>query len=205
MQAKVIQVETKSTILPLSPLFVLVLIAIIGWSLSGFTSITFKAEVVTAEGIAGLLGALFVISAFIERFLEVFVVSWRGFGSEEIQHEIELSQIIINDPNSSEAERREAVAIKAANVEAKWRYVVRTRCWSFLAAVVLGAAVALLGIRALEPLVDLQDLAGLQLDLFRTFDVVLTAGLIGGGTDGLHKLVTTITTFLDETKKRAKG
>jgi hypothetical protein len=205
IQAKIVQAEVRPTYLPWSPLALITSIALVGWMLSGFTSVTFKAEAVTAQGVAGLLGALFVISAFIERFLEVFVFAWRGFGGEEINHEIEVSEGIINDPNATADERIEAEAARAANLETKWRYVMRTRSLSFLAAVLLGEAVALLGVRALEPLVELGALTGKQLELFRTFDIVLTAGLIGGGTDGLHKLTSTITTYLDVTKKNVKG
>ena len=204
-QARDVQTEPKPTMLPWSPLALLVPIAIMGWLFTEFTSVKFDSQAITAEGIAGLIGALFVISAFIERFLEVFVTAWRALGSEEINHEIELAQAIIDDPNATAAERQAAEETKAHNLEAKWRHTFRTRCWSFQAAVLLGAAVALLGVRALQPLVDLNGVTGWQLDLFRTFDVVLTAGLIGGGTDGLHKLFSAITTFLDETKKKTKG
>jgi hypothetical protein len=36
-------------------------------------------------------------------------------------------------------------------------------------------------------------------------DVVITAGLIGGGSDGIHKLVSVITDYLDATRDKVAG
>ena len=204
-RARSVSVEVISVSMPWFPLILLVIIAVMGWLLMDGASIAFDPEKLSVDRIALLLGALIVISAFIERFLEVFVNAWRGFGSEQINHEIELAQAIIDDENATEGDREAAEEAKAANLEAKWVYTLKTRHGSSLAAIFLGAIVALLGVHALEPLVDITKLSGTQLHLFKTFDVVLTAGLIGGGTDGLHKLMSTITTVLDETKKRTKG
>ena len=36
-------------------------------------------------------------------------------------------------------------------------------------------------------------------------DVVITAGLIGGGSDGIHKLVSVITDYLDAARGKVAG
>ena len=203
-QAVKVESEARPTMPLWSAPVLLALILIMGLWLAGGTSITFDPEALSVDGVGGLLGALIVVSAFIERFLEVFVNAWRGFGREQIDHEIELSQAIIDDENATEDDRRVAEEAKARNSEAKWRYTLKTRHGSSLAAILLGALVALLGVHAFEPLVTITDPEGVQTYLFKTFDVVLTAGLIGGGADGLHKLMSTITTALDQTKKPTK-
>ena len=41
--------------------------------------------------------------------------------------------------------------------------------------------------------------------MFRLIDVVLTTGLLAGGSDGLHKIVQTITDFMEATSRRIKA
>jgi hypothetical protein len=68
--------------------------------------------------------------------------------------------------------------------------------------------VAALGVRVLQLFVDpavFDALSGLQRRLFCTVDVLLTGALLGGGADGLHKLVRVFTTFMDSTAELAKG
>ncbi len=67
--------------------------------------------------------------------------------------------------------------------------------------VALGLALAVLGVRVLEPLVEADVLLlaqPWQAKGFRLYDVLLTGGLIGGGADGIHKLVSVFTTKFDQ-------
>ncbi len=72
---------------------------------------------------------------------------------------------------------------------------------TLLGGVALGLALAVLGVRVLEHLVEsdvLRMAVPWQAKGFRSFDVLLTGGLIGGGADGIHKLVSVFTTKFDQ-------
>ena len=73
-------------------------------------------------------------------------------------------------------------------------YKTQTQRIAFVASVTAGLIVALAGIRAISPLVDV-DLVfrgvgnEIPLILFHGVDVLLTAGLLGGGASGIHKVL----------------
>lgn len=77
----------------------------------------------------------------------------------------------------------------------------------FIATMVLGVAVSALGVRGLYPLVDLdqwKDVPRFQRSLFHAVDVFLTAGLLAGGSDGIHKLINVFTVWFETTSKNLK-
>jgi hypothetical protein len=70
--------------------------------------------------------------------------------------------------------------------------------WVPLVTFLLGILISLIGIRGLEPFFTVpKDGQG---NLFRFMDVGLTGILISGGTAGIHKILTSLTAFLDVTK-----
>ena len=163
---------------------------------------------VSADFIIGLLTPLFVISLFLERAQEVFIKTWRGMGREKI----------VLDKNLASRERDLAVANKdllgVQTASAKFDqaeknlsdYKSQTRRIAFLGGTSAGFFIALVGVRVLEPLTDIK-LAGandLQQGLFYGIDIILTAGLLGGGSEGVHKVLTVITDFLDQTRGKIK-
>jgi hypothetical protein len=64
------------------------------------------------------------------------------------------------------------------------------------------------GVRSLDTLlVPVQQGAlnsGIQGALFRCLDVLLTGGLIAGGSDGIHKITQLASTFFEETRNGIK-
>lgn len=79
-----------------------------------------------------------------------------------------------------------------------------TRRLAFLGSVVLGVLVAGLGVRALGLFVDPGEFADLregQRVAFHMMDVLLTAGVLAGGSDALHQFVTTFTDFMTKTRQ----
>lgn len=72
----------------------------------------------------------------------------------------------------------------------------QARSMRVAASSILGASLAILGIRALGIFVDpgeFQDLRGLQRHLFHAVDIVLTTGFIAGASNGFHQVIS----FLD--------
>lgn len=129
----------------------------------------------------GVLTLLFVIAVFLERALDVLLTLWRGPQSQVLQRE--LSHLKEDDAEN-------VTAIRAAE-KAISDYKTDTRGLAMKLGYVLGFIVALVGIRCLEPLVAadvLAGLSGLQQGAFRVVDVLITGGLLAGGSDGIHKI-----------------
>ncbi len=68
---------------------------------------------------------------------------------------------------------------------------------------VAGICISAIGIRGLEPFFTLSN--NPQGNLFRGVDIFLTGTIIAGGTAGIHKILTSLTAFLDVTKASAKA
>jgi len=125
------------------------------------------------------MAPLFAISAIIERAVEVVITAWRDGGALDVEH----------------APREKA------------RYKLRTQQLSFIVSLVLSLGASLVGVRALSALLaKLPDTVSLaQRNSVAVFDILITALLLAGGADGIHKVVSTITNFLDTTKERANA
>jgi hypothetical protein len=149
-----------------------------------------------------IMTPLVLVSLFIERALEVFVASWRGEETDKIEVAIDTTN----------AQKKAGVAEAEENLMARQldlaRYKAGTRRIAFVAGVLAGLIVSALGIRAIQLFVDpaaFGTLPDWQQRLFSVADVILTGGAIGGGADGLHKLVSVFTNFMDSSAKLAKA
>ena len=63
---------------------------------------------------------------------------------------------------------------------------------------------ALAGVRVLAEFYDITTLPELQKLVFQATDVVLTAGILAGGSKGINGMTTVIGNFFESTAKRAK-
>jgi hypothetical protein len=84
----------------------------------------------------------------------------------------------------------------------------RTRRIAFAAGTTIGVVIAALGVRVLELLADptvFAVLPELQRRLFHVVDVLFTGAILGGGADGVHKLVTLLAAFVDTTARQARA
>lgn len=145
---------------------------------------------------------LVLVSLFIERALEVFVTSWRGEEADKLDIAIETSKAQVKAGVPEAEENLMARQLHSA------KYKARTRRIAFVSGVVVGLIVSALGVRAIQLFVDpaaFTTLPAWQQRLFAVADVTLTGGAIGGGADGLHKLVSVFTNFMDSTAKLAKA
>ena len=71
---------------------------------------------------------------------------------------------------------------------------------------ILGVLISFAGPRILaQVMAGSESLQSWQAVVFHGVDILVTGGLIGGGSEGIHKLVTLITDFLDQTRARAKA
>ncbi len=149
-----------------------------------------------------IIMVLFVIALFLERAMDVFLTTWRAPQSEQLAVEIAaLKENLEQRPNDEElmGQKRE----KEAELN---QFKRTTRTIAMWTGFILGMIVALAGIRALFPLVDahgFQTIPAWQQTLFRLLDVLITGGLLAGGSDGIHKLAEVYRAFMESTKQKA--
>ncbi|HWR14056.1 MAG TPA: hypothetical protein VN577_04465 [Terriglobales bacterium] len=127
-------------------------------------------------------------------------------------------EVLISPLRSEETERRRlALAIqseRASDIESVLPYINPYVGWrsdtqkiAFSISLGLGLLVAIIGMRALQFLADpvvLNGLRGTQATLFRIVDVVLTGALLAGGADGLHKLASLFTSYVERATERVR-
>jgi hypothetical protein len=160
-----------------------------------------------AGDITKLLGRFFVLALFVERTLEVFITAWRG--KETVQRENELKaakeSVLLSPPDPSDPQ-----VIKD---KANWlaAYKCETQAIALRSALVLGILIAAVGVRSFNIFVEepalpqpAQWFSQLQLGTFHVLDVLVSGGIIGGGSDAIHKMMNVITEFLDATASKMK-
>jgi len=84
-------------------------------------------------------------------------------------------------------------------------FATRTQRIAVGAAFLVSLLISMMGVRAIEMLVDPQLVASIpaaQRNLFVRVDIVITALLLTGGAEGIHKVVSAFTTFMEATKSR---
>ena len=134
------------------------------------------------------LGILYIIALFVERSLEVLLKAWRQGGKMRIEAKVRAA-----DEDGRAAAETELRVYRAG-----------TQRRALLAGLTLGLMVSLAGVRLLGPIFDLAASSSLQQALFRFTDIILTAGLIAGGSAAIHELMALIDDLLRARRKRAR-
>lgn len=148
----------------------------------------------TTAQLTNILLPLMLISLFLERAVEVLVSAWRQGGRDRL--ELALETLMDSEEDTTEL-RHQLSAYRGG-----------TRCAALLTSMVAGVLLSALGLRSLELLVDADMLAAFpawQQTGLAAIDVVITGALLAGGADGIHKIISTFTTFLDESSRRLRG
>jgi hypothetical protein len=145
------------------------------------------------------LAPLLVVALLIERVIEVFFGVWREPGDRVVEQEAAVAEARAMGGVASVAEAaaaQTAVAIRKGE---------NTRI-AFLCGGTLGIIASLAGVRALVLLVDAQKSWGAvgPSRWWTLLDVLLTAGLLGGGADGFHHTTAALSAFLKATQKKAE-
>lgn len=159
-----------------------VLLAFVWGQTFGTPALTYQQSAL--QNLGNVLAPLMAIALFVERAVEVVISSWRNQGAMYLKSAVESAS--------------EAVS-KAAAEHALAAYRDATQTLAFITGLSFSAIAAMVGVRAIAPLVVVnRPMDG----VFYAFDVAITALLLAGGADGLHQIVTTFTEFLDSTKAK---
>lgn len=150
-----------------------------------------------ADEAGKLLGALLVIALFLERLLAVCNIIIFA------QKEREIEGALLQVGNSREQYNELIKAYTNLEGEKDRLRVI----WAFLMALVIAGA----GVRTLAPLIMLPVVSPAepfplwtdpQKSFFSFVDIVLTAGILAGGSDGIAKLISTLKLQLSTIRSR---
>lgn len=171
----------------------LAVLAGIGGGIVGFTD-------VSAEAVNNLLTPLLLIALFIERAVEVLITSWREPDRADIANYVKLAREGGDEAQIFKVEK-ELV-----------NYQGETARYAFLSAMALSLFIAVCGVRVIEPLTNVAEveqtwqasLFGFPVQAigFRVVDIFLTAGMLAGGANGIHKVLSLFLDFVDRSKDR---
>jgi hypothetical protein len=173
------------------------------------TYVTFKDFGITE--VSRLLTSLFLIALLAERALEVFVGTWRSPGASQLQLMVrnakETLARIEASPHPDEPALREARTRLEGAERDEERYRCTTKQVALWTGLALGLLLSAVGVRCLETLTASAPdaLSATQTAGFRLVDGLLTGGVIAGGSEGIHRVVTIFDNFMSTAAKRAKA
>lgn len=168
-----------------------------------------------------VFAGLLVVALLVERSLEVGIHTWCGQHADELDQAVQNAQIALDlakKTNTGDLANLES-KLQTAVVEQRkdWGGTRRIALWS---GAVLGLAVSAAGFRAIENLLTPESikivatgrcwLIGFctpgsgQISTFRVLDVIVTGGVIAGGSDGVHKIMQLYSEYMDSTADKVK-
>jgi len=143
------------------------------------------------------LAILIFISLAIQSSIEIFISNFREVTKLELQQAINSLE--------AKAEKNKNEEKELAEKQKKLReYRSQTKKITNFAGLFLGFTVGLSGVRVLQPFVQELDLIEWQSILFHTIDILLVAGLLSGGSSGIHRLTRIYNEFTDLAREKAK-
>lgn len=133
---------------------------------------------------------LFFITVIVERFIEVFNSIWRREGRLVLARAVEIAA---PGPEKNEAQKE---------LDA---YRARTQTLAMYTGYALGIIIGLAGVRILTIMFVSSSLTGAQEILFHAMDILLTAGLIGGGSKGINAVTDVFGKYLEATSQKVEA
>jgi hypothetical protein len=139
-----------------------------------------------------VLGTLAIL---IERALEILLTTWRSETARQKELEVEHARAELEQhasaagPYSRSLWARQFASLQPLEQDLE-SYRGQTRRYSMWIGLVLGCLLASLGVGLFRDMIsNLGQLHGLQKFLIVVVDIILTGGLIAGGSDLFHKLI----------------
>ncbi len=83
-------------------------------------------------------------------------------------------------------------------------YKAKTGIFTITISFITGLVIACVGVRILDPLFDINDLTSAQSIFFDGIDIVITAGLIAGGSKGINSMTSSIGAVFDTMKTQSR-
>jgi len=144
------------------------------------------------------LAMLFLCALLIERTVEVLLTIWRAEDANKKQTEVQR----LLDAGKGALDP----AVKSAQ-DALLKYRAETLRLALPLSFFLGLLIAGLGVRFMDQFIDemLSQPDPTQLWWFHVADIVLTASLLAGGADPIHKVLDAFRKFMEASANKASG
>ncbi len=140
--------------------------------------------------VAQVLAPLFLVAGFVERAVEVMLTGLRGNESDRLGVEVDHATAYFQvHPTPQAAQQLKALQHLLTAFKSDSREL------AFLLSTGLGIGAALCGIRGMAGLLATTP-AQTPSPAFTTLDILLTGIVIGGGADGIHKIVQPVLDFV---------
>lgn len=153
------------------------------------TGVPFKT--IQETDVLAIITSMFVVAVFMERSIEAILTPVRVPDRQKIERELEDCQ---RAAKTDEARTQDAIA-KQRELDT---YRLKTAQRAYWLSFSFGLIISLVGIRTLAGLVEPKELAALG-DLHRTMfsfvDIILTGGVIAGGSAAINKIASAISNF----------
>lgn len=173
-----------------------IILLIIIWN-NDIRSLSFKDDIENI--IPKLIGNLFLLSIFVERTIEVFLSSLRGFGADELDLEIdELNKSLKSDPTNAQ----NLGDLSKKNKE-RLHYRLRSQSYAQVMGVIIGVCVALIGVRILGNTIDTSLISnkGIHAKIFSFGDILFTGMVLAGGSEAFNKIMKVYNAFMNKSVK----
>jgi hypothetical protein len=142
----------------------------------------------TLQKVLAALGGIFIIVLLVERATEIVISIWRQAETDQKKEELAAHTA---DP---------AKAATAAKDLA--RYQAETKVISLLIGFALSIVVCSAGVGLLGEIIDITKS---NLHFLRGVDIILTSGLIAGGSDAFHQFTSSLETFFTKSKEKMQN
>ena len=183
------QVSTTTNVLKGVSIFLgLVVLGIIIESIAG-GKVYFDQEL-KAEDYAGMLSHIAFVALITERFVEIFTSVIRKPDRVILEHELENSS---GDSNKRKA-RKTLDEFKS-----------KTEIFAITISFITGLIIAAVGVRLLGQLFDTNELPRFQSLCFGAVDIVVTAGIIAGGSKGINAMTSSVGAVFDAMKYQSRA
>ena len=153
------------------------------------TGVPFKS--IGETDVLAIITSMFVVAVFMERSIEAILTPVRVPDRQKIERELEDCQ---RAAKTDETKKKDVIA-KQRELDT---YRLKTAQRAYWLSFSFGLVISLVGIRTLAGLVEpeeLKKLGDLHQTMFSFVDIILTGGVIAGGSAAINKIASAISTF----------
>lgn len=184
----------------------LALLAVAGASyLLAFDALQFKSG--ASVNVPSLFGYFVLISAFVERSIEMFLSAWRSQGADNLDRDLEKKQKAYQEAlgkninPETESLKKELEAAEDKRLD----YRIDSRFMALWIGLVIGVIVSLVGVRLLGNILEQNPNNGLHGGFFVAVDVLLTGSILAGGSEAVNKIMKVYNNIMSATAEKVKN
>jgi hypothetical protein len=172
--------------------FLLIAVSVIVIIVGSVSPMNLPFKNLTISSVGGTLGGLFVLVLLIERVTEIAISIWRQPTADRLTKSIEM---LAEATRTAEVEELGELKMNLASYKSETKSIALQ--FSFAISIVT----CMVGVGIFTSLFDYSGItSGNQKTFVRGTDIVLTAGLLSGGSDAFHQFTSALENFFKSSK-----